>query len=281
MKSIAGTIIVTLMGLLTFAATVVGVVVIERLTGFNLFTLSFWVVIPAGALLCGAAAASGFYFGSLWTHTRPTPFTLIGMLLIAAFAQISIYYAEYRTFTLDDGQMASDVVTFGQYLDAYLSTMHMRVGRGAQVDTGEMGSFGYFVAVLQFVAFILGGIAMFIFLWTYPTCETCTRYLRTLAKGQKKFANQDDFTAFYDGMFEVPVDGPEFAALMKNGEKVKDEKGTILSDITLRGGPHCRTQRISQEVKVNNGKEYKEVKALERNVRIPNGVNLVPVFKTA
>lgn len=279
MKDIVASIVVTLLGMLTYIATVMAVVVIERLTGFNLFTLSFWVVMPAGALLCGFAAASGFYLGSLWTHSRPTVFTLIAMLLVAAYAQISIYYAEYRTFDLGDGRMASDVVSFGQYLDVYLSTMHMRVGRGAQIDTGQVGTFGYFLAVLQFVAFILGGMACFVFLWSSPTCETCGRYLRKLATYQKLFKSQDEFVTFYDTMFQIPIDGPEFAALMKRGDPIKVEKGVLSSDIILRGCPHCKTQRIGQEIKAHNGEGFKEVKELERNVRIPDGVNLVPVFR--
>jgi hypothetical protein len=82
---------------------VVAVVVIERLTGFNLFTLSVWVVVPAGALITGAAAASGYYFGSLFFHTKPVWFLLVQMVIVAAVAQFAIYYAEYATMVLDDG----------------------------------------------------------------------------------------------------------------------------------------------------------------------------------
>lgn len=279
MKNIAGNLAVSLLGILSFALTVAIVVIFDKATGFNLFSMSFWLVIPAGALLCGAAAASGYYFGALWTHTRPSRFIFVQMVIVAALAQLTIYYTEYATFTFDDGTLVSNSIGFWQYLDVYLSSMHMRIGRGGQIDSGEVGSFGYWLAVIQFVGFLLGGIAVFIFLRTYPVCDTCSRYMRKLAFVQKKFNSQDQFADFYDNVFDLPVDGPEFAeAVRPSKEKIKDEEGTVMSEMTLRGCPHCHSQTITEEVKVLRAKEYKEVDKLKRIIRIPDDINLVPVF---
>ncbi|ANM02914.1 hypothetical protein AMC78_CH00773 [Rhizobium phaseoli] len=144
---------------------------IKHFTGFDIFTLSFFVFIPAGALICGAAAASGYYFGALWLHIRPTFLILAQMLLVAAIAQVAIYYGEYRLLDLGERKMASDVVSFKHYLDIYPSST-LRVGRGA-VDTGTVGSFGRVLALIQFLGFIVGGVFVYVMLRVYPVCEKC------------------------------------------------------------------------------------------------------------
>ncbi|SRR6266567_3426308 len=281
MKSLAGHLGVSIFGILSFALTVIAVVVIERLTGFNLFTFSVWVVVPAGALITGAAAASGYYFGSLFFHTKPVWFVLVEMVIVAAVAQIAIYYAEYATMVLDDGRTASSLISFPDYLDLYLTKMHMRVGRGAH-DTGEVGSFGYWLAAIQFVGFLAGGVAVFIFLKTYPTCQACGRYLRTLLKHKQNFNNQEEFGQYYDTVFQHPVDTDGFAEWMQwQPHEGKTKPGSILAVTTLRGCPHCKTQMISQEVKVLTAREWKDVPQLTRHIRIPDGIDLRPVFKPA
>ena len=42
---------VAVSGLITFVLVVLAVIVVNHLTGFNVFSFSFWVVIPAGAPL--------------------------------------------------------------------------------------------------------------------------------------------------------------------------------------------------------------------------------------
>jgi hypothetical protein len=281
MKALGGHLGVSIFGILSFALTVVAVVVIERLSGFNLFTLSVWVVVPAGALITGAAAASGYYFGSLFFHTKPVWFLLVQMVIVAAVAQIAIYYAEYATMVLENGTKTSSLISFPDYLDRYLTKMHMRVGRGAQ-DAGEVGSFGYWLAVIQFVGFLVGGVAVFIFLKGYPTCQACGRYLRTLFKYKQNFNAQEEFSLYYETVFQHPVDSPGFAEWMQwQPHQGKTKPGSILAVTTLRGCPHCKTQMISQDVKVMTAKEWKDVPELTRHIRIPDGIDLKPVFKAA
>ena len=63
---------VALAGLATSILTAVAVAVFDRITGFNLFTFAVWAIVPAGAGLCGFAAASGYYFAAKFLHQRPT-----------------------------------------------------------------------------------------------------------------------------------------------------------------------------------------------------------------
>ncbi len=78
-------------GLVTSLLTTAILVVSNNLTGFDLFTLSIFVVIPVGAILSGGLASSGYYFGSLYFHQRPTIILLIQMVIIAAFTNLLIY----------------------------------------------------------------------------------------------------------------------------------------------------------------------------------------------
>jgi hypothetical protein len=282
MRNIGGHLGVALLGLVTFGLTVLVVTVVERLTTFNLFTLSVWVVIPVGAAICGGAAASGYYFGSLFFHTRPTWFLLVEILIVAAVAQLAIYYAEYSTLILDDGTPAPQIIGFWDYLDAYVKSMHLRVGRG-NVDTGEVGQFGYWLAAIQFVGFILGGAVVWLNLRSHPVCSSCGRYLRKLMKHTQGFSTQEELVTYYDSLFEHPVDTQGFADMMHwqprpIGSKVV--KGVFVTETTLHGCPHCKQQVISQEVKIMGDKDWQQLPQLTRAIRIPDGIDLRPVFRS-
>ncbi|MGX5831243.1 hypothetical protein [Mesorhizobium sp. 43Arga] len=271
---------VVVSGLITFGLVVLAVIVINHITGFNVFSFSFWVVIPAGAVLTGVAAASGYYFGSLFFHTRPTWFLLVQILIVTAAAQLVIYYGEYRSLVFDDGTMASDVIGFRDYLDTYLRSMHFKAGHGGHIDTGEVGDFGYWLAVIDFIGFILGGLFVFFMLQTYPTCWKCTRYLRKITKMGQMFPDHEQFAKYYDTLFQHPVDSKPFADLMKGNPKVrKPTLDTVLIGSDLLGCAHCNTQLLTQKVRILGKKGWKDIPKLTRNVRLPDGVDLRQVVK--
>ncbi|RUX09236.1 hypothetical protein EOA27_24805 [Mesorhizobium sp. M2A.F.Ca.ET.037.01.1.1] len=266
---------VAVSGLITFVMVVLAVIVVNNLTGFNVFSFSFWVVIPAGAVLTGVAAASGYYFGSLFFHTRPTWFLLVQILIVTAAAQLVIYYGEYRSLVLDDGTMASDAIGFWDYLDTYLRSMHLKAGHGGHIDSGEVGDFGYWLAVIDFIGFILGGFFVFFMLQTYPTCWKCSRYLRKITKTGQMFPDHGQFAKYYDTLFQHPVDSRPFADLMKGNPKVrKPALGTVLVGSDLLGCEHCKTQLLAQKVQILGKKGWKDIAKLTRNVRLPDGVDL-------
>jgi hypothetical protein len=281
MNRFGGHLGVAAFGVVAFALTVVAVTAIERLTGFNLFTFSLWVILPVGALLTGAAAASGYYFGSLFFHIRPNWFLLVQIIFVAAVAQIAIYYGEYNSLILDDGTKASTLVSFRDYLDISLTQTHLRIGRAA-VDTGEVGSLGYWLAGIEFLGFIAGGVFVFLMLLIRPACKNCSRYLRKLLKHNQQFNDQEEFAHYYDTVFQHPVDSTDFSEWMHwQPHQGKPKAGTVSSVTTLLGCPHCKSQMISQEVKILTDREWKDVSSLSRNIQIPDGIDLKSVFKPA
>lgn len=266
-------------GLVTFLGTVLALAVVEKITSMNLFSFKFWVIVPVGAILTGFAAASGYYLASVWLHVRPTLLLLVQMIVVAAFAQIAIYYAEYAMLVLDDGTRIAAAMPFLSYLDFILTHQHMRVGR-AMVDTGEMGSFGYLMYAVEFVGFIVGGVAVYGHLSQAAACPHCDVYYRTIGKRDQHFKDQEQFAAYYDGLFSHPVDGPVFPRWLAYGSSKKDSKGSAVSvHSRLRLCPSCMSQIINQKVQVLAGNDWREVADLERTVEMPDGVNVGPAFR--
>lgn len=279
MKSLGANLSIAICGLVTSILVAIANVAISNISGFNLFTFNVWFIVPAGAIAVGMAAASGYYFGALFFHKRPSAALLIQMVAIAAISQFLIYYLEYATMVVD-GQKVSDYVPFGTYLDISLTKSHYRVGRGAGVDTGEIGSAGYWIAALQFVGFLAGGVAIYFMLAAKPVCETCQTYFRPLAKKVKTFEDSDSCSAYYDVLYTHPVDSEEFAGLIQNNDKVqKTERGTIQVETVLNGCPNCKCQLVADSVSIYNGRDWKDISDLNRKVLIPEGIDLKPVFK--
>jgi hypothetical protein len=266
-------------GLITSVLTAILVVVGQKLLEINIFTFMIWLIVPAGAVATGMAAASGYYFGSLYFHTRPGALLLIQMVLIAGLTQLLIYYLEYSTFILDDGRRLSDYLPFTSYLDITLTKAQYRVGRGA-TTTFEAGEMGYGIALLQFCGFLVGGFSAFAILKNKPVCSTCNKYFRPLASVTKQFAEHDKFSTYYDGLFQIPVTSPLFGdALRAETEKIKARKGTINHKISLVGCPECKDQALIEDVQVFSGSEWKDVRQLHRRTLLPKDVNLIPVLR--
>ena len=266
-------------GLITSVLTAIAVLIVQKLVGLNLFTLMVWLIVPAGAIATGMAAASGYYFGSLYFHTRPGVLLVMQMVVIAGFTQWLIYYMGYLTLILDDGRRVSDYIDFSQYLDFILTKAQYRVGR-AQTKTPEMGEAGYWIALLQFGGFLVGGLCTFVFLKDKPVCPGCQKYFRPLASTVKQFSNREDFITYYDGIYKIPVDTPLFEdAIRATTKKEKVGAGTISHTMSLVGCPECKSQVIIENVQVFNGGDWKEVQELHRKTIMPEGTNLAPVLR--
>lgn len=266
-------------GLATSIATALLLTVIERLTGFDLFTLSVWVIVPVGAICTGIAAASGYYFGSLYFHTRPSALLLAQMVIVAGVTQFLIYYLQYTTLILDDGRRVSDYIDFSAYLNVALTSAHYRLGRAGQIDTGEVGQFGYWLAAIQFIGFLLGGLGAFMILLSQPVCKKCNKYLRVLASAHKTFSAPQAMAEYHDTLFGLPVDTTEFADLARVTCEAKTEKGASMLTMKLYGCPECKDQMIKTEVSVYNGRDWKAIDDLGRKYAVPQGVNLVSVYR--
>jgi hypothetical protein len=270
---------IAIAGVFTSILTAAIVALIDDITGFNLFGFSLWLIVPVGAVGCGFVAASGYYFSAKLLHQRPSAFLLIQMVFIAAITQFLIYWFEYSTLIID-GVQVSDRISFSKYLDVTLTSVHYRVGR-AMIDTGQVGSFGYWLAAIDFVGFLLGGILLYIVLTDQPSCPICRKYMRTLAKKHDVFENAEAFAIYYDAEFAFPVDTPEFVNHV--GAKYSTAKaaaGAVILDASVLSCPQCSDQAVLEKVKVFNGKEWKDVNEATRKTATPTGIDVSPVYQS-
>lgn len=269
---------VALAGFATSILTGIAVTVLAHLTGFNFFTFSIWGIVPAGAGICGFAAASGYFLAAKFLHQRPTKVLLFQMIAVAAFTQVLIYWLEYATLTID-GQHVSDVVPFGQYLDIILTTAHYKMGRGMQADVGEVGSFGYWLALFQFIGFLIGGAFVYLELKNQPACSECGKYLRSVAKKGDSFCDFDEFAGYYDNVYVHPVDSAEFAQHVGADYSAGNaEKGTVNLTTAVFECPQCFGQSVRESVQVFNGRDWKDVNELGRWVAMPKGIDVRAVI---
>ncbi|WP_327752694.1 hypothetical protein VVT58_09180 [Sphingobium sp. SJ10-10] len=270
---------IALAGLATSLATAGLVTLVHMWTGFNLFSFSVLVIVPAGAGACGFVAASGYYLAAKFLHQRPTNALFMQMVVIAAFTQALIYWLEYKTASVN-GVSVANFISFSQYLDIMMTKIHMRVGRGAGIDTGEVGSFGYWLALFDFIGFLIGGGFVYFLLKSAPSCEGCKKYLRSALKKKDSFTDIEEFAPYYDNVYIHPVDSPEFGAHVgREFSAGKAQKGTINLTTTVFECPQCFGQSVKEDVQIFNGKEWKDISELKRFMEMPRGVDVRPAFR--
>ncbi|WP_425952873.1 hypothetical protein [Ralstonia pseudosolanacearum] len=253
--------------------------VITRMIGLNVFTFKLWFIIPAGAVCVGMLGASGAILAARYFNIQPTIIDAVLMVAIAAATMLLIYYLDYATFVLDDGRRVADLVDFGSYVDLVLTKAHMRVGRGAGVDSGEVGQMGYALAGIEFVGFLIGGAATFFFIKGLWRCAECGSYLRKLKTKKTKELTFDEANKVIE-LFKtgdlgtvkgVMAWAPPERTLERNGQKA-------LISFDLHGCPKCKTEVISAKVNAFNGKEWKEVPALTTRRDLLSGLSLRDQF---
>ncbi|MDO3518149.1 hypothetical protein [Ralstonia pseudosolanacearum] len=253
--------------------------IITRMIGLNVFTFKLWFIIPAGAVCVGMLGASGAILAARYFNIRPTIVDAVLMVVVAAATMLLIYYLDYATFVLDDGRRVADLVDFGSYADLVLTKAHMRVGRGAGVDSGEVGQMGYALAGIEFVGFLIGGAATFFFIKGLWRCAECGSYLRKLKTKKTRELTFDEANKVIE-LFKTgdlgTVQGvmawaPPERTLDRNGQKA-------LISFDLHGCPKCKTEVISAKVNAFNGKEWKEVPALTTRRDLLSGLSLRDQF---
>jgi hypothetical protein len=189
MRKLISSVAAFLIGLVSFVLTVALVLLIQKVTDFNFFTLMWWAVVPLGAFVTGVLAASGFYFGMLKLNVRPTKTTAVIMLAVAAMVQVALYYTQYAMAVGEDGRSAREFIGYLPYVNWSLT--HAQYGltlHGSQVGSSlEVGVFGYVIAFLQFLALVSGGGIVFVLLADKPYCDDCGKFLKKINQFQLPF----------------------------------------------------------------------------------------------
>lgn len=261
----------------TCILTAVANLIVERVIGINFFALSFWFVIPAGALLVGAAAASGGVLAARYFHLRLGIFEALLMVVASAFTLWLIYFLDYLTFVLPDGRRAIELVDFGKYVDLVVTNAHMRVGRGAR-DAGKVGELGYWLLVIQFIGFLIGGFVTFLFGLNMQRCNQCGSYLRKLKTKLTPDMTLEETEKMLEWLRRGDISNYQKVISWISDRKLKTDLPVAKLRFDLLGCPKCKTETLENNVLVLAKGEWKTVSELRQLRPLGEGLSLRESF---
>jgi len=247
---------------------------------FNLFTLTFWFVFPAGALICGIAGSSGGIFAAYLVNHRPKIVDAVSMIACAVGTMFLIYYLDYRTLVIDEaGAKASDVVSFGKFVEIVTTkTKHQaRVHHRPVGEAYEVGDFGYAYLLLYFGGFVAGGYGSFKILLKARRCLKCDSYMRRLkAKTTPPLSLEEIQATHYtikNGSFDEAI-----SALRWRPVKRKDNRYLykFCMDQKIKVCPRCHTQLLECSILNRTEKEgyWAAMPEFHFHRDIPDGLSL-------
>ncbi|MBA4388025.1 MAG: hypothetical protein C0404_08595 [Verrucomicrobia bacterium] len=163
-------------GLVTSAISLSLVFVLDKLTdSFNIMGFYLNYVIPAGALVIGLIAGSGYGAVSLWRGIKISKgllWVVMGLQLVAYFVAQYLEYLDVLA-RLDDGVK----LTFLQYYDFMARAFAWKQENGS-VGT-PLGLWGYAFRALEAAGFAFGGLIVPVILLKKPYCMQCQVYMKS------------------------------------------------------------------------------------------------------
>lgn len=223
--------------------------IIETYTGFALYSLMFWFILPVGAVIAGFGAASGYYIGARLFNQKPAGGIAMNMLLASISAYLLVHYIPYYLLEIDDGTRIKDIISFWRYLDIDIRSASISFRGG--LSTGELGStWGYLYAFLQLIGFSFGSLIVFSVLSNIPYCEKCSKYL-TQTNTQKRYTSNAE---------NLSEKIQTFATLLNERQYVKALEFYSTKMGSYQNGNHVlRTQLTTHKCKTCNKNHFEFV----------------------
>jgi len=185
--------LVTALGVATSFLTAEVLVAIALKFNLAIYSWTILIVVPAGAMCCGFAAASGYYFGARFFDHRPTTLLLVNSVLVSIATFFLIHYLTYYLYTVD-GKALRDTLSFSDFFNWELSHTDLQyVGSSESAEPLPL-SWSYVYAALQIIGFAIGGVAVYFFLKNLPYCERCSKYLATKERQSRYTADSEQLT---------------------------------------------------------------------------------------
>lgn len=206
--------IIVLSGLATSAAALAGVFFLAKADpDFSIMGWYALFVIPAGAVLVGIAAGSGYGLVS-WVAGRKVSGALLALILVLLLAAWSgAQWLQFRSLHLTYVDSGSPVGFF-EYFDATTRSMSLTFGR-SKSGTGQIGAFGYFFRLLELAGFAVGGLLIPLGLRARAYCDRCQVYMRkrgswwfAAAAAPRKIGRKDEaMRSAYEAEMKAAFDG--------------------------------------------------------------------------
>lgn len=127
-------------------------------------------VLPAGALLVGLAAGSGYGVGSWWSGLKIRRGLLFTVMLIQLGAYVAAEWVEFRGIEFEEPR-PSFAAYYQFKATSFAWDHHGKVGE-------PIGNWGYLFLGLAAIGFVSGGVLIPALLAKAAYCDTCQVYMR-------------------------------------------------------------------------------------------------------
>lgn len=261
-------------GLVTGILALAGAWFLYEATEFNLMGWYFWFVLPAGAIITGLVAGSGYGIASWKTGTKISKgllWAVVGLQVVCYFGmQVMEYRQVVALFEIED-------LSFLAYFDeATRSWAFITDG-----ETGAaMGAWGYAFRLLEIGGFVFGGLVAPLVMRAAPFCEACQVFMKRKQVGlvpagveprkvgKKDVAGQEAFAAeaeaawnggidVLEGLCDAAMagDADRFHALMSPyaGDQKAIDKLTARIRVMAEVCPQCHQGAVVSESLVGQG----------------------------
>ena len=163
-------------GLITTGLALFGVFVLaSRISEQQVMNLYMAGWIPAGVILVGIIAGSGYLMGAWWFGVGVGPRLLAVILLLQLSAYCAAQYAEFQTLNLFH-RRTGEAVGFLEYFR--YTTETWTPDTTAQQLPRPLGRWGYALRAGEAILFALGGMGAALALVGKPRCGICGGQLR-------------------------------------------------------------------------------------------------------
>lgn len=170
-------VLVVLSGLATTALALAAAYLLDAYGKTNAMGWYLGRIVPAGAILVGLVAASGYGIASLRTGVRIHRALLATILLLQLAAYFGARYAEFVSLGPLVDRATGQPVGFVEYFHVTASGARWKEDRGR--GAGELvAPTGYGIVVLEILGFLAGGLAGPVVLMKAPYCDLCQVYMR-------------------------------------------------------------------------------------------------------
>lgn len=269
---------------ITLIATIIIVVIFNHLTGYEVQAFSFFFIVPLGALLVGAAASSGLFFGLLKDDKPVTKEHYMIGAVIGLIAFFGIYYVSYKTTYLDANneinysfngdpissyELEGEPITFSKFMSLSRGGKQQFYfhGRpvGEEVDTGE--GFGTFMWYLEMLAAAAAGAGVGLTIVGGKSyCDKCKKYMHE--KTLLKFSI-DKFDEVADDLNASLNDVSKLKHIFATHELKKDEKVQAFAQVDLVHCPNCYDARLVVKIfRLGSNSSFEEVNQHRQILRI-------------
>lgn len=179
--SVASEILVIAGGILTTVLSLGGVYwLANHVEDYQIMGWYILYLLPAGAMIAGMAAGSGYGITSWVTGKKVGGGLIAAILVVQVAGYCAAQWIEFKSYDLV--YESGETVDFLDYYDATTQSMAF-TERYSDTPSEPLGVVGYLFRFLELVAFALGGLLIPILLRSKPYCEVCYSYMKTRSIG--------------------------------------------------------------------------------------------------